>query len=71
MNGRLLQMSGIVADLLYDVKQVPAAGKEAIVSGFQIAPRWRLQRDGRRETRGHVRQLWRVDQDRAFCERRA
>lgn len=37
MTGRLLQMSGIVADLLYEVEQVPAPGEEAIVSGFTIA----------------------------------
>ncbi len=38
MSARLLQMSGIVADLIYEVDRVPAAGKEAIVSGFEIAP---------------------------------
>lgn len=38
MSERLLQMSGIVADLIYDVDQVPVAGAEAIVTGFQITP---------------------------------
>lgn len=38
MTGRLLQMSGIVADLLYEVEHVPAAGEEAIVHGFSIVP---------------------------------
>ena len=38
MSARFLQMSGIVADLLYEVDQVPVAGNEAIVSGFNIAP---------------------------------
>ena len=38
MTGGLLQMSGIVADLLYEVEQVPAAGEEAIVKSFAIAP---------------------------------
>lgn len=38
MSERLLQMSGIVADLIYEVDQVPAAGAEAIVTGFQITP---------------------------------
>ncbi len=38
MTGRLLQMSGVVADLLYEVEAVPAAGEEAIVTGFSIAP---------------------------------
>ncbi len=38
MTARFLQMSGIVADLLYEVEQVPVAGKEAIVSGFKISP---------------------------------
>lgn len=38
MSARFLQMSGIVADLLYEVDQVPVAGQEAIVSGFEIAP---------------------------------
>ena len=38
MTGRLLQMSGVVADLLYEVEAVPAAGEEAIVNGFSIAP---------------------------------
>ncbi len=38
MTGRLLQMSGVVADLLYEVDAVPAAGEEAIVNGFSIAP---------------------------------
>ena len=38
MSSRFLQMSGVVADLLYQVDHVPTAGKEAIVSGFEIAP---------------------------------
>jgi len=38
MTNRLLQMSGIVADLLYEVDQVPNVGEEAIVSGFSIRP---------------------------------
>lgn len=38
MNSRLLQMSGVVADLLYEVDDVPAAGEEALVNGFAIAP---------------------------------
>ncbi|UWR04054.1 ribokinase [Ruegeria conchae] len=38
MTNRLLQMSGVVADLLYQVEAVPAVGEEAIVKGFSIAP---------------------------------
>lgn len=38
MSNRLLQMSGIVADLLYEVDQVPNVGEEAIVRGFSIRP---------------------------------
>ncbi len=38
MTHRLLQMSGVVADLLYEVEAVPAAGEEAIVKGFSITP---------------------------------
>lgn len=38
MTNRLLQMSGVVADLLYQVEAVPAAGEEAIVKGFSITP---------------------------------
>lgn len=38
MTIRLLQMSGVVADLLYEVERVPLAGEEAIVRGFSIKP---------------------------------
>ena len=38
MTNRLLQMSGVVADLLYEIDHVPAAGEEAIVRGFSIKP---------------------------------
>ncbi|MTI02850.1 PfkB family carbohydrate kinase [Roseibium sp. RKSG952] len=38
MTNRLLQMSGVVADLLYEVEAVPAPGEEAIVKGFSITP---------------------------------
>lgn len=38
MTNRLLQISGVVADLLYQVEAVPAAGEEAIVNGFSITP---------------------------------
>ena len=38
MTGGLLQLSGVVADLLYSVEHVPAPGQEALVTGFQIAP---------------------------------
>ncbi|WP_299669121.1 PfkB family carbohydrate kinase [uncultured Ruegeria sp.] len=38
MTNRLLQMSGVVADLLYQVDAVPASGEEAIVTGFSIKP---------------------------------
>lgn len=38
MTGRLLQLSGVVADLLYQVEAVPAVGEEAIVNGFCITP---------------------------------
>lgn len=38
MNARLLQLSGIVVDLLYEVDAVPNPGEEAIVKGFTIAP---------------------------------
>lgn len=32
----LLQISGVVVDLIYSVESVPLAGEEAIVSGFEI-----------------------------------
>lgn len=35
---RLLQMSGVVVDLMYQVEAVPLAGEEAKVTGFDIAP---------------------------------
>ncbi|MEX0339233.1 MAG: PfkB family carbohydrate kinase [Arenibacterium sp.] len=38
MTARLLQMSGAVVDLLYQVDAVPLAGEEAIVNGFSTAP---------------------------------
>ncbi|MEM9126459.1 MAG: PfkB family carbohydrate kinase [Pseudomonadota bacterium] len=38
MSNRLLQMSGVVADLIYEVEAVPAPAEEAIVTGFTIAP---------------------------------
>ncbi|MEX0317604.1 MAG: PfkB family carbohydrate kinase [Ruegeria sp.] len=38
MSPRLLQMSGVVVDLLYSVVAVPAPGEEAIVDGFSIKP---------------------------------
>ncbi|MEM6823567.1 MAG: ribokinase, partial [Pseudomonadota bacterium] len=38
MTGGLLQMSGVVVDLLYQVEAVPSAGEEAIVNGFDLAP---------------------------------
>lgn len=38
MTARLLQMSGVVVDLLYNVDSVPLAGEEAIVAGFSIKP---------------------------------
>ena len=34
----LLQISGVVVDLIYSVDAVPLAGEEAVVSGFEIAP---------------------------------
>lgn len=34
----LLQLSGVVADLIYSVQQVPEAGEEAIVKDFSILP---------------------------------
>lgn len=34
----LLQISGVVVDLIYSVDAVPLTGEEAIVSGFEIAP---------------------------------
>ncbi|WP_171180435.1 PfkB family carbohydrate kinase [Ruegeria sp. HKCCD8929] len=38
MSARLLQMSGVVVDLLYSVAAVPAPGEEAIVDSFSIKP---------------------------------
>lgn len=38
MSARLLQLSGVVVDLLYEVEKVPAAGEEATVTGFSIKP---------------------------------
>lgn len=38
MSARLLQISGAVVDLLYEVEAVPRPGEEAIVTGFSIAP---------------------------------
>ena len=38
MTQSLLQMSGVVADLIYTVDAVPTAGQEATSTSFQIAP---------------------------------
>ncbi|MCY3873780.1 MAG: PfkB family carbohydrate kinase [Rhodobacteraceae bacterium] len=38
MGNRLLQMSGVVVDLVYDVEAVPCAGEEAMVTGFHVMP---------------------------------
>ena len=38
MTARLLQVSGVVVDLLYDVEAVPGPGEEAIVDGFSMEP---------------------------------
>ena len=38
MANRLLQMSGIVVDLIYEVAAVPRSGEEAHVTGFSILP---------------------------------
>ena len=38
MGNRLLQMSGVVVDLVYDVEAVPRAGEEAMVTGFRVMP---------------------------------
>lgn len=37
MTGRLIQLSGVIADLIYRVDQVPAPGTEAIVHGAALA----------------------------------
>lgn len=37
MTGRLIQVSGVIVDLVYRVDAVPAPGTEAIVHGFAIA----------------------------------
>ncbi len=36
--GRLLQLHGVIVDLLYNVEALPPSGGEAIVTGFEIAP---------------------------------
>ncbi len=38
MGNRLLQVSGVVVDLVYDVETVPRAGEEAMVTGFRVMP---------------------------------
>ncbi len=38
MENRLLQMSGVVVDLIYEVESVPRAGEEAMVTGFHVMP---------------------------------
>ena len=38
MANRLLQLSGVVVDLIYEVAAVPRSGEEALVSGFSILP---------------------------------
>lgn len=38
MSPRLLQLSDVIIDLLYEVEAVPKAGEEAIVHGFSIKP---------------------------------
>ncbi|TVQ57527.1 MAG: ribokinase [Rhodobacteraceae bacterium] len=35
---RLLQMQGVVLDLVYEVEAIPASGEEAVVTGFARAP---------------------------------
>jgi len=36
--GRLLQLHGVVSDLVYSVEALPQPGGEAVVTGFEIAP---------------------------------
>ena len=38
MENRLLQVSGVVVDLIYEVAAVPRSGEEALVTGFSILP---------------------------------
>ncbi|WP_166418909.1 PfkB family carbohydrate kinase [Cochlodiniinecator piscidefendens] len=38
MTAQLLQLSGVIADIIYAVNEVPSSGEEAIVTGFEIAP---------------------------------
>lgn len=38
MSGGLLQLSGVVVDLIYRVEALPRSGGEAIVTGFDMAP---------------------------------
>ncbi|MEQ8896019.1 MAG: PfkB family carbohydrate kinase [Roseovarius sp.] len=38
MSARLLQLSGVVVDLIYHVEALPRSGEEAIVTGFSVAP---------------------------------
>lgn len=38
MSGALLQMTGPVVDLLYEVAALPASGEEAVVTGFAMEP---------------------------------
>ena len=38
MENRLLQLSGVVVDLIYEVAAVPCSGEEALVTGFSILP---------------------------------
>ena len=38
MAHRLLQLSGVVVDLIYEVAAVPRSGEEALVTGFSMLP---------------------------------
>ena len=35
---RLVQLSGVILDLIYRVQAVPTPGQEAVVKGFSMAP---------------------------------
>ena len=38
MSGRLLQLSGVIVDLIYWIEAMPEAGDEAVVHDFAIMP---------------------------------
>ena len=54
MTARLIQLSGVIIDLVYKVEQVPAPGTEAVVHGCTLAAGGGFNEIGRASCRERV-----------------